>query len=166
MDRDLLWRRLLWTAAALAMAAGLAMTVRSVAGLRLVRERYDKRLADLRHVERLAEAADAQTAAGRVWMRTEAAPRAAGDILQEKFPGMTAVTRELDAVAGLPGWQTRRTSIVLVNAPYERLADVARVLAASRPPWTLAECSVAASDRPGQAARIEMTFETTERVAR
>lgn len=161
MERDRL-TRLLRVAAALSLATGLLLTVRTVATLPRVRERYEKRSADLKAVAALAETARLQAAAVQAWSQAGApAPALAGE-LRRQLPDLAPGIQELEAAPGLPGWRVRRTAVTLTNTDFRRLDEVVRAAGASRPPWSLAECVLLASDRPGMAARMELVFETVE----
>ena len=163
MERDRSLKRLLWTAAGVTLGLGLMLTARSLTGLARDRDRYDKRLTDLRAVDSLAQTVAARDAALQTWSRTDASVRPLAEILRTQGPDAAAVIRDLESASGPAGWQIRRTSVVLTNVGYDRLADTARLASAARPPWTLAECVLQASERPGIAARMELVFETAER---
>jgi hypothetical protein len=163
MEHDRLLR-LLRVAAALALAAGLLLTVRTLGTLPRVRERYEKRSADLKAIAALAATGRQQAAAVQAWSQAGGPAPALADVFRRQIPDLTLGVHDMEAVPGLPGWQVRRTAVTLANADFRRLEDVVRVAGALRPPWSLAECVLQASDRPGIAARIELVFETVDRV--
>ena len=162
-DRNLL--RTMWIAAGVSLVLGVWMTARTLAGLSDAIQLHTKRVADLRAVEALAAAGRAQADALRTWTSSEPPPPLS-DVLRREDPDLAASVHDLEPGASLPGWQIRRAALTLTNTRYDRIADAVRVAGTSRPPWTLAECSIAASDQPGVAARIELTFETAERTAK
>ena len=167
MTPDRTLPRLLWIAAAVALAAGLALTVRTLSNLSDVSARYAKRVQDLRAVSALEEARRAQDAAVRCWAQTETAAPPLAEVLGRQCPGVVTNAINLEAVPSLPGWQVRRSAVTLTGTRYDRIAELEKAATASGPPWwVLAECVIEASDRPGIAARMELTFETAERVTK
>jgi hypothetical protein len=163
VERDQLIR-LFRVAATLALAAGLLLTARTLITLPRVRERYEKRNADLKAVAALAAASRQQTAAVQAWSQAATpAPALAGEFRRE-LPDLAPGLSDLEAAPSLPGWQVRRTAVTLANVDFRRLDDVVRVAGACRPPWSLAECVLQSSDQPGIAARMELVFETVDRV--
>ena len=163
MDHDRL-SRLLWAAAALALTAGLLLSAQTLLALPRVRDRYEKRSADIKAVAALAAASRLQTAAVQAWSRAGGpAPALAGE-LRRQLPALAVTVHDLEPAPSLPGWQIRRTAVTLVNEDYRRLEELVRAAGASRPPWCLAECAVQASERPGIAARMDLVFETADPV--
>lgn len=156
--------RLLWAAAALSLAAGLLLSTRTLLALPRVRDRYEKRSADVKAVAALAAAGRLQAAAVQAWSQAGGpAPALAGEF-RRQLPDLAVALHDLEPAPSLPGWQIRRTAVTLANVDYRRLDDVVRAAGASRPPWSLAECVLQASDRPGIAARLDLVFETVDRV--
>ena len=158
--------RFVWVAAAAAMVLGLGLTIGSLAGMSRDRERYDKRVVDLKTLEALARNTAAREAAARAWAAFDTPARPLSDLLRTTTQDGAPAIRDLEPAAGPPGWQVRRTAVVLTDAPYARLTDAVQSAAAARPPWTLAECVLQASARPGTASRMELVFETVERTGK
>lgn len=166
MTSDQTMRRMLWITTAAALMAGILLTARTLIALPGFVDRYTKRVQDLRVVTALEAARRTQDAAIRCWTQTETAAPPLADVLGRQYPGIATNVVNLEAVPSLPGWQVRRAAVTLCGTRYDRIAELERAAAASRPPWVLAECALEASDRAGIAARLELTFETAERVTK
>lgn len=156
--------RLLWVAAIVSLAVGLLLTTRTLSTLSRVHERYEKRGADLKAIAALADANRLQTAAVKTWTQAGTPAPGLADVFRRQIPDLALGLHDLEAVPSLPGWQVRRTAVTLTSVDFRRLDDVVRAAGASRPPWSLAECVLQASDRQGIAARMELVFETVDRV--
>lgn len=166
MEHDHARVRLLWTAAGVTLALGLLLTLRSLAGLSRDTERYEKRRSDLSAMQALGTNVASREAVLQTWSQTAGPVRPLADLLKTEGAPSAATLHDLEPVPGPAGWQVRRTAAVLTNVGYDRLAETVRAAGASRPPWTLAECLIQASERPGIAARMELVFETAERTGK
>ncbi len=166
MTSDRTLPKVLWIAAGTALAIGLLLTIRTLIDLPDFVARHGKRVQDLRAVMAMEEARRAQEEAIRCWTRIEAAAPPLSDVLGRQCPDVVTNVVNLEAVPSLAGWLVRRSAVTVAGARYDRIAELERAGAASRPPWVLAECVLEASDRPGVAARLELVFETAERVTK
>ena len=166
MTPDRTLPKALWIAAATTLTVGFLLTARTLIALPGFVDRYAKRVQDLRAVTALEATRLSQDAALRCWAETETAAPPLADVLGRQCPGVVTNAVNLEPVPSLPGWQVRRSAVTLNGVRYDRLAELERAAAASRPPWVLAECVLQASDQAGVAARMELTFETAERVTK
>jgi len=158
--------KILWFAAGTALAVGVLLTARTLIELPAFVERYAKRVQDLHAVTAMSEASRIQEAAVHCWAQTETAAPSLAEVLGRQYPEVGTNVTSMEAVPSIAGWQVRRAAVTLSGTRYDRIAELERAAAASRPPWVLAECVLEASDKAGIATRMQLVFETAERVTK
>ena len=152
-------------AAALAVLIGLAMTVRSLSGLKETAELYGHKTAEVRELAAMRQRAhDLRAIVAERAGEAGPAPTVS-ELLQAALPTHAAVTRELDPSPTLPGWTARRVSVVLSDISGDELGRLFQEAGKRHPSWALLECTLLAAQPPGRLAKAELVLGTVERTA-
>jgi hypothetical protein len=152
--------------AAAATLAGVALSIRSLAGLSRTAELYRKKTADIREVAVLRNRMHALRALVAERERQTGQPVAIQELLQAAVPSRTATTRELDPMPTVPGWTARRVSVALNDITGDELGRLFQEAARARPGWTPIECTLFAAPAPGRLSKADVTMVTVERAGR
>ncbi len=151
-----------WGVAGVLAAAGLLWSVGSCLDRAEPARRLARRAGDLRELQALQRVA-AHREAGLERLRQ---PAAAGTnattlaaMIRDGLGAVATTIKELDPPTAPEGWSLRRVKVNLKDINGDALGLLLAQLASNRPPWTVAECSLKASTRPGWMAEAELTLE-------
>ena len=158
--------QVLYGAAALALAAGIGLTVltarEAVAQLHKLRSRVAVR-DELQAVRRVA---DRYHAAVRAFEALpNAAPAALAGLAAAVVTNAVPDLRELESRALDRGWTFRRMEVIFNELNLDQLPAFLSSAESQRPPWRLAECALAASTRNDGCARVVLIMETVGKPA-
>lgn len=159
-----------WAAAA-ACALAVALNLQSAwtlpASYRSIRQKAET-LEELRELDR--GQAQGRAAIGMFERLPNRSPAPLGDLVRAILPDAPCNVRERDARTAAEGWTVRSTEVSFDRLRLEdlgRLLERAESQAASapdqRPPWRLAECTIASSDTSPGSGRVNLVFEALEK---
>lgn len=156
---------IVWSAAGLALLAGLLLTTRSLAGMDRTLEILSRKTADASELAALRDRAALHQALLASYAGYPATPTGLDALSRIALPGtpMRIVTTDLSP--SVPGWKARKVSVEfndIAGADLGRFLDAG---AAATPPWSLAECTLLASPTPGRIAKATLVLVAAERQA-
>ncbi len=161
MNQDRLLK-LGWGAAGVLAVAGLLWSIGSCIDRGEPARRLARRADDWRELQALQRVA-AHRDAGLARLRQPAATGTNSTTLAAMIRGglgaVATTIKELDPPAAPDGWSLRRVKVNLKDVNGDALGLLLAQLASNRPPWTVAECALKASTRPGWMAEAELTLE-------
>lgn len=157
---------LAWSAAGLALAAGLVLSFRTAGSLESVTALWAKKAGEAATLQRLAAITAAQRAEVARRAAEAAAPASLGTLLRDTLPGVTAEWRTLEPLPTIAGWTAPRQGVTLTGLSGDDLGRFLAAATAARPPWALMECTLQAAPQAGRLARAELVFVTTEPAGR
>lgn len=161
MNQDRL-RTLGWSVAGVLAAAGLLWSSATWINRGEPARRLTRRAADLRELQSLQRVV-AHREAALARLRRPAVTGTNAPTLAAMIHGglgaVSAALKELDPPAAPEGWSVRRVKVNLKDLSGDALGGLLAQLASNRPPWTVAECALKASSRPGWISEAELTLE-------
>jgi len=154
---------LLSIAAALSVAAGAVLAVRTESAIRSCAARLSKLRADRDDLRSMQKDLDRYVEARRLF-ETADGSRAMElqEVLSAALPGVK-VRDPRDTYAELPeGWVARRQEISLSDVPLNGVMAFVQAAERCRPPWRLMRCIIRGAAAPGT-GNVDLTFEVIEK---
>lgn len=153
---------MLWSAAGIALLAGILLTFNSLTGMNRTTEIMNKKTADAHDLAELQANADMHRAILRHYAQYQTAPIAFETLVKTMLPDRACSTRSTETLPTVPGWSARKISVGFSNISGAELGHLLETGANATPPWTLLECTLFASPTPGRLARAELVMGTVE----
>lgn len=151
-----------WGAAGALAAVGVLWSIGTWINRGEPARRLTRRVGDLRELQALQRVV-AHRDAGLARLHQPAASGTNATTLAAMIHGglgtVSAAIKELDPPAAPDGWSVRRVKVNLKDVSGDALGLLLAQLASNQPPWTVAECALKASTRPGWMAEAELTLE-------
>jgi hypothetical protein len=153
----------LWCAAGLVILTGAGLTVHSLTGLSRRQEIWKKKLDDTRELSVMRDATLRYHALLKQYAQYPAAPTRFEDLARTAVSGLNMSVLQTERRSATDGWTANRLSVELTDISGTDLGKILETGAATRPPWTLLECSLFASPTPGRLAKAKLVVESVER---
>ncbi|TFH17042.1 MAG: hypothetical protein E4H02_03985 [Lentisphaerales bacterium] len=163
MNRSLS-ERVLWTLAAIALAAGVSVSVWSLFRLNGHADRlrtyvdYSRRLSDMSR-----QAGRSESAVRIFEGLADPHPIPIPDLLKQSLPGEKYETREQPSQSTIPGWTVRRVSVTFPEIDLDMLAAFIVNAESGRPPWQIRSFTLRALSTSGRTGQATLILEALDR---
>ena len=154
--------RFLWSAAAVAFAVGLLLSVQSFRAMGRASARFKQKLVDIGRLRDVDAQVQASEAACRMFDALPSKrPEALADALRAALPGVEVTEAPEARRDAVPGWSVRRKELAISDAPLDALMKFLDACETNRPPWHLVKYALRASSQPGR-AQVVLVMEAAD----
>ena len=153
---------MLWSAAGIALLAGILLSFHSVGTMSRTNEILAKKASDATTLVGLQADAIRYRAIVQRYAQYPATPIPFEDVVKRTQANLPFATRSTETLPTISGWSARTVSVGFSNVSGTDLGRFLESGAAATPPWSLLECTLFASPTPGQLARAELAMGTVE----
>lgn len=151
---------ILYGSAALALIAGISLTVASLRQAALLAQSLRGRVAVAAELQAIQRTKDRYAAAVRRFSAlSNTVPVSLSGLAAAAVPSATPDIREIESKPLDQGWILTRSEVIFNDLNLAQLPVFVRAAESQRPPWRLAECSITASTQADGFGRVVLILE-------
>ena len=161
---DILSKRSLWIAAAVAAVAGILLTFAAAMRIRTCARGIKDYAGYAAQLQEVGKSADRCESAIRVFEAMDNPhPVPMAELLKEVLPGQKYDTIEQPTQPTIRGWTVRRIQLSFSDVQLGRLGEFLSTAESRRPPWRMISCRIRATNASGGTGQATLILESLDK---